>query len=104
MNPPISPPKNPAPWLAIYPATAPGINPGLSAILIAINPARTGIKKWKAPAPTPFNNLNNSFCPINLSTINEIASKIPPPITNGSILETPFIILLYIILPIESFS
>ena len=59
INPPISPPKKPAPWLAIYPATAPGINPGLSAILIAINPARIGIKKWKAPAPTSNNNLNN---------------------------------------------
>ena len=51
-NPPISPPKNPPPlFREISPPTIAGANPGLSAILIPINPAITGIIKKKAFPP-----------------------------------------------------
>ena len=56
-KPPNSPPKNPAPWPAMKPATIPGINAGLSPILIAIYPAKIGIKNPNAAFPPTENKL-----------------------------------------------
>ena len=96
-NPPISPPKNPPPLLReISPPTIAGANPGLSAILIPINPAITGtIKKKAFPPPISLRSfaiglkLGSFGLEAVIPNINERAIKIPPPTTNGNILETP---------------
>ena len=53
----------------------------------AMYPARTGTMKAKAMLPALFKKMNaGDFAPpMYCSTINEIAIRIPPPITNGSI-------------------
>src|SRR5699024_532029 len=84
---------------------------GLSAILRAIYPANIGIINAKALLFPIFHNCSakalyselfgsNAFAPNK----NTIAIKIPPAITSGNILETPFIKCLYIVLPIPCFS
>ena len=98
-KPAINPPRKPEPLLAaIKPPTIAGANPGLSAILDPMNPARTGIIRKKAfPPPISFNNLAiglkvGSFISAEwIPNINDIAINIPPPTTNGNIFETPFI-------------
>ena len=109
-NPAINAPKNPdeihwssgrntdVPAFASNPPTIPGIKAGRSAMLIAMYPARIGNIIPNAVSPTVFKNLENvfpvpkisvpAFAPSNR---NAKAIKIPPPITNGNIWETPFI-------------
>ena len=79
----------------------PGISAGLSAIAIAIYPARIGNIMPNAVLPTVWKN-NASGVPdpksaapaLALSTRKDRAIRMPPPITNGSIWDTPFIRLL----------
>ena len=94
------------PAAAIAPPTKPTASPGLSAILIAINPASTGSIKPNAAFPIV---INKAACSViepkfplsfteralismpNESSKNAIAIKIPPPTTKGNICEIPFI-------------
>ncbi len=80
------------------PPTIPGAKPGRSAILIAINPANTAtIKASALSPPIPFNTAANELKEGSLGSAelipqkNEIATRIPPPTTNGSMLLTPLI-------------
>ena len=111
----ISPARKPAasaprkpdfPFAAIIPPTKPTASAGLSPILIAINPASTGSISPNAIPPICLNaaatgvivpkfalisaesELISTFIP---SIRNAIAIRIPPPTTNGSIWDTPFI-------------
>ena len=117
----IQPPRNPAsraprnpdiaavspvtcanvhPSVAIEPPTNPTARPGLSAILSAINPASTGSMN---PNPTPPILLKNAAAAVNVpkeeslgapaivSIRNARAIMTPPPTTNGSMYDTPFI-------------
>ena len=55
-NPATKAPRNPdVPFAAIAPPTKPTARPGLSAILIAINPARIGSMKPNAMPPIDLN-------------------------------------------------
>ena len=94
-------PRNPdVPFAAIAPPTKPATSPGLSAILIAINPARIGSINPNATPPIVLNVAAigvivpkfalsaalKAFKSIhNPSIKNAIAIRIPPPTTNGSI-------------------
>ena len=112
-KPAISAPKNPdeihfssgrkieVPAFASRPPTIPGISAGLSPIAIAIYPASTGNIIPKDVFPTVFRKCANgvplpkvSVSAFPASTRKESAIRIPPPMTNGSIWDTPFIKLL----------
>ena len=103
MNPANKAPKNPAPpTLANNPPTNPTTMAGRSAILTAINPAKTGNKNPNAASPIVLKKAANGvfdpkFAGFNsrLSNKNARAIKIPPATTKGSIFETPFIKCLY---------
>ena len=106
-NPATNAPRNPlVPFAAIAPPTKPTASPGLSAILIAINPARIGSMKPNATPPMDLNiaaigvivpkfdlwSNGSEFKSTEKPSIrNAIAIRIPPPTTNGSIWDTPFI-------------
>ena len=112
-NPAISAPKNPdethcssgrkmeVPAFARSPPTIPGMSAGLSPIAMAMYPARIGNIIPNAVFPTLLKNAANgvplpklevpAFAP---STRKDNAIKIPPPMTNGSMWDTPFIRLL----------
>ena len=113
MKPAASAPRNPDfPPAAIIPPTKPSASPGLSAIASAMKPARTGSISPKATPPIPLKNaaagvivpkfcrsaadkrLMSTHCP---SIRKAIAIRIPPPTTNGSICDTPFISCIYIL-------
>ena len=94
------------PFAAIEPPTKPTARPGRSAILIAIKPARIGSINPNAVPPIPLNIAaacvivpkfalwsagSELRSTLNPSIRNAIAIRIPPPTTNGSICETPFI-------------
>ena len=91
---------------AIIPPTKPSASAGLSPIAIAIKPASTGNIKLNASPPILLNiaatgvivpkferSLTDSdeMSTDNPSIRNAIAIRIPPPTTNGSICDTPFI-------------
>ena len=84
------------------PPAKPTARPGLSAIDSAIYPARTGTISPIARPPTYLRKAESGVqvpkfpppdvpYPMIVSTRNASAIKIPPPITNGSICDTPFI-------------
>ena len=88
------------------PPTNPTASAGLSPIAIAINPASTGSINLKATLPISLKSLaasvmlpklllsaadNELISTANPSIRNDIAIRIPPPTTKGSICETPFI-------------
>jgi len=87
------------PALAKAPPTKPIERAGLSPILIAINPARTGNINPNAVPPIFFKTAANGvpvpkplgLAGLNVSNKNAKAINIPPPITNGNICDTPFI-------------
>ncbi|COQ43910.1 Uncharacterised protein [Streptococcus pneumoniae] len=93
------PPINPeSPEMANIPPTKPAANPGLSAILRAMKPANTGMINAKALFLPIFHSCSaKALCSALLGSnelgpiMNTIAIKIPPAITSGNILETPFI-------------
>ena len=105
-------PKNPDfPLAAIYPPTNPSASAGLSPIAIAIYPASTGSINPNAAPPIFLNKAATGVIVPKLalsaserlfiSTLipsirNAMAIRIPPPTTNGSICETPFISCVYI--------
>ena len=103
INPASNAPKNPAPpAFAKNPPTNPTTIAGRSAILTAINPAKTGNKNPNAASPTDLKKAANGvFEPKLLGSIerssnrNAKAIKIPPATTNGNMFDTPFIKCLY---------
>ena len=112
IKPARSAPKNPEPPLfASIPPTKPTARAGLSPMLIAMYPARTGNINPNAVSPTLFKNAANGvllpkFEGFILASSNKNANaiNIPPPITNGNICDTPFIKCLYILCPTPSSS
>ena len=106
-KPATSAPKNPDfPLYAIIPPTNPSSSAGRSPIAIPIKPASTGSINPNAVPPIPLSSAatgvivpksplwsagsaaRSTFRP---SIKNARAIRIPPPTTNGSICETPFI-------------
>ena len=106
-NPATKAPRKPDfPFAAIAPPTKPTTSPGRSAIAIAIKPASTGSIKPNASPPMDLKNAaagrivpklarssvgSDARSTPKLSIKNAMAIMIPPPTTNGSIWETPFI-------------
>ena len=106
-KPAIRAPRKPdLPFAAIIPPTRPSASAGLSPIAMAINPARIGSIKPNAVSPMFLNNAAAGVMvpkfalwsagsalksTLNPSIRNAIAIRIPPPTTNGSIWDTPFI-------------
>ena len=100
-------PRKPEPFDALNaPPTKPAAKPGRSAIDIEIKPAKTGNINPNDAPPIPINVAASGVILPKLprssggklfkstdapSIKNEIAIKIPPPITNGNMCETPFI-------------
>ena len=96
----MSAPKNPAPLEeASAPPTKPTASPGLSAMLMAMKPASTGSMKPKEMPPMSMKVLAyQRFEPklpglagSKVSRRKARAIRMPPPMTNGSMCETPFI-------------
>ena len=106
-NPATNAPRNPElPFAAIIPPTKPTASAGLSPIAIAINPASTGSMNPNAIPPIFLSIAAigvivpkfarsagaSAFISTQSPSIrNASAIRIPPPTTNGSIWDTPFI-------------